>query len=99
LGDLGIEAGDKLLGSSSKKDLDCDYLQLAHHGQRGVSKDFYRSIKFKACLWPTPLWLWNNDAGKGYNTHTWETVEIRNLMDEIGIKTHYISWQGLVRIE
>jgi beta-lactamase superfamily II metal-dependent hydrolase len=99
LGDLGIEGGDKLLKSAFKKDLDCDYLQLAHHGQRGVSKDFYRSIKFKACLWPTPLWLWNNDAGNGYNSHNWETVEIRNLMDEIGIKKHYISWHGLARIE
>lgn len=99
LGDLGIEAGDKLLKSTFRKDLDCDYLQMAHHGQNGVSKDFYRTIKFKACLWPTPLWLWNNDAGKGYNTHNWQTIEIRNLMDELGIKKHYVSWQGLVRIE
>lgn len=99
LGDLGVEAGDLLLKSAFRKDLDCDYLQMAHHGQYGVSKDFYRTIKFKACLWPTPLWLWNNDAGKGYNTHTWQTVEIRNLMDELGIKKHYVAWQGLARIE
>ncbi|SDE41669.1 Metal-dependent hydrolase, beta-lactamase superfamily II [Mucilaginibacter pineti] len=99
LGDLGIEGGEKLLNGKYRPDLDCDYLQMAHHGQKGVSKQFYRSIKFRACLWPTPLWLWNNDGGRGYNTHTFETVEIRALMDELGIKRHYIAWQGLAKIE
>jgi hypothetical protein len=99
LGDAGIEQGDRLLGGPFRKDLDCDYLQLAHHGQRGVSKDFYRTVKFSSCLWPTPLWLYNNDAGKGYNTHTWETVEIRNLMDELGIKKHFYGWQGLCVVD
>lgn len=99
LADLGREAGDKLLNGPYRKELNCDYVQLAHHGQKGVSKDFYRSIKFRACMWPTPLWLYNNDSGKGYNTGHWETVEIRNLMDELGIKEQYISWKGLCRIE
>ena len=95
LGDAGIEQGNRLLASPYRADLDCDYLQLAHHGQRGVSKDFYRTIKFNACMWATPLWLYNNDAGKGYDTHTWETIEIRHLMDELGIKKHFFGWQGL----
>ena len=95
LGDAGVEQGDRLLNGPFRKELDCDFLQLAHHGQRGVRKEFYRAIKFNACLWPTPLWLYNNDAGKGFNTHTWETVEIRNLMDELGIEKHFIGWQGL----
>ncbi len=34
-----------------------------------------------------------------YNTHIFETVEIRNLMDELGIKEHFVSWEGLCRIE
>jgi hypothetical protein len=95
LGDAGVEQGDRLLSGSYRADLNCDYLQLAHHGQRGVSKDFYRTIKFGACMWPTPLWLYNNDAGKGHNTHNWETVEIRRLMEELGIKQHFFGWQGL----
>lgn len=99
LGDLGREGGDKLLNGPYRKELNCDYLQMAHHGQNGVRKDFYRSIKFRACLWPSPSWVYNNDAGKGYNTHTFETVEIRNLMDELGIKEHFVSWKGLCRIE
>lgn len=99
LADLGLEGGDKLLSSPYRPELDCDYLQVSHHGQAGVSKDFYRTIRFRACLWPTPEWLYNNDAGNGYNTHTWETVEIRELMDALGINEHHLSFQGLARIE
>ncbi len=99
LADAGVEEGCLLMDSQYREELDCDYLQMAHHGQRGVSKDFYRKIKFSACLWPTPLWLYNNDAGKGFNTHTYKTVEIRNLIDSLGIKRNYVSCKGLVRIE
>ncbi len=99
LGDAGIEQGDRLLAGPYRNDLDCDFLQLAHHGQRGVRKDFYRKIKFGACLWPTPLWLYRNDAGNGYNTHTWETVEIRELMEQLGIKKHFLAFQGLCVVE
>jgi len=99
LGDLAEEGGDILLNGPYRGDLNCDYLQVAHHGQRGVRMDFYRSIEFKACLWPTPLWLWNNDRGEGFDTDHFETIETRNLMDELGIKEHYVSWEGLVRIE
>ncbi len=99
LADSGIEQGDRLLNGPFKKDLDCDYLQLAHHGQQGVSKDFYRTIKFNACLWPTPSWVYNNDAGKGFNTHILKTIEIRELIDSLGIKKNYISFEGLTRIE
>ena len=99
LADLGLEAGDLLLNSEFRKNLDCDYLQMAHHGQKGVSKDFYRTISFRACLWPTPSWVYNNDIGNGYNTHDLETVEIRELMKELGIKEHYVSCEGLWKIQ
>ena len=99
LGDAGLEEGEMLLKSSYRKELDCDYLQMAHHGQRGVSKHFYRSIRFRVCLWPSPSWVYNNDVGNGFNTHTYETVEIRNLIDSIGITRNYVSCKGLYRIE
>jgi len=99
LGDLGVEGGNKLLNGPYRNELDCDYLQMAHHGQNGVNEDFYRAIKFEGCLWPTPRWLHDNDAGKGYNTHIWKTVEIRNLMDEKGIRKHYRMFDGLIKIK
>lgn len=99
LGDTGVESGYKLLNGPYRKDLDCDYLQLAHHGQQGCDEHFYKSIKFRACLWPTPTWVWNNDVGEGFDTAYMKTIETRRWMDEIGITKHYIAWQGLVKIE
>jgi len=98
LGDLAEEGGDVLLQSPFKDDLDCDYVQLAHHGQKGVREAFYQSFEFRACLWATPLWLYNNDHGEGYNTSNFKTVEIRDLMDSLGIQEHYMQFEGLVRI-
>lgn len=99
LGDAGAEEGDKLLKGPYRKDLNCDYIQMAHHGQSAVRMDFYRTIKFKACLWPTPSWVYNNDIGKGFNTHILTTIETRNTIESLGIKEQYISFQGLVKIE
>ena len=93
LGDAGVECGNKVLNSPYRKDLDCDYLQVAHHGQQGCSEQFYKTIHFKACLWSTPSWVWNNDQGKGTNTGNLKTFETRRWMDEIGIKEHHITWR------
>lgn len=98
LGRRGVECGDKVLAGPYRDDLNCDYLQMAHHGQQGCSEEFYKSIRFRACLWPTPTWVWNNDNGTGINTHNLKTFDTRRWMDEIGITEHHISWQGLTRI-
>lgn len=99
LGDLGVKGGNKLLASEYAADLECDYLQMAHHGQAGCSKGFYEAVKFRACLWPTPSWVYNNDLGQGFNTGGLKTIEVRGWMDELGITEHYRSFEGLVKIE
>lgn len=100
LGDAGVECGKKILETPYKADLDCDYLQMAHHGQNGCDEDFYRSIKFHACLWPTPLWVWNNDQGKGFNTGNLNTIKTRTWMDQLQIKEHHVSCvEGLFRLD
>ena len=91
LGDVGIECGNLALNGPFRDDLDCEYLQMAHHGQNGCDKHFYQSIKFRVCLWPTPSWVWNNDQGKGFNTGILKTVETRTWMKEIGIKEHHVT--------
>ena len=93
LGDLGVEGGQKLLGSEYAKDLECDYLQMAHHGQDGCDKHFYESVKFRACLWPSPKWVYNAPLGR------LKTAEVREWMKELGITEHYVSNEGLARIE
>lgn len=99
LGDMGKEQGDRVLNGPYRKDLDCDYLQVAHHGQQGVSLEFYRTIQFRACLWPTPSWVYDNDQGEGFNTGPLKTIEVRDVMDELGIKEQYLSFEGLTKID
>ena len=93
LGDLGVDAGKKLL-SLHGNNLKSDYVQMAHHGQNGVDFDVYEAIAPSACLWCTPDWLWNNDAGLGYNTHCFKTIEVQGWMDKLGVKTHYVTKDG-----
>jgi L-ascorbate metabolism protein UlaG (beta-lactamase superfamily) len=99
LGDAGAEQGEKLLAGPYRDELNCDYMQMAHHGQSAVNMDFYRTVAFRACLWPTPSWVYDNDAGKGFNTHILTTIETRNTIDSLKITEQYISFQGLTKIE
>ena len=99
LGDLGEQGGRKLMNSEYMKDVDCDYIQMAHHGQAGCDKEFYQKAKFRACLWPTPSWVYDNNLGKGFNTGHLKTVEVREWMREKGITEHYVSCEGLFCIE
>ena len=95
LADCGAEAGNKILAKYAGTDmLDCDICQMAHHGQQGVTKEFYEAVRPEICLWCTPKWLWENDAGKGFNTHVFKTVEVREWMEELGVKKNYIDMDG-----
>ena len=91
LNDAGVECGDKALSLNPITDFYCDYIQMAHHGQAGVSENFYRKAKFRACLWPTPTWVYNNDCGKGFNTHILQTITTRDWIEDLGIKEQYVS--------
>jgi hypothetical protein len=100
LSDLGVEGGKKLLHSPMASRLkNCQYVQMAHHGQNGVDKDFYVFCKPVFCLWPTPKWLWDNNPGAGYNTGKWKTLETRKWMKDLGAKRNYCLFDGLVKIE
>lgn len=98
LGDLGVEGGERVLEMHPEEKLKCDFVQMAHHGQNGVAQSFYKAVSPKGCLWPTPKWLWDNDAGLGYNTHTFATVITRSWMDELGVKTHFKEYEGTQKI-
>ena len=100
LGDAEPAEGERLLalykGSGKLK---ADYVQMAHHGQGGVEKDVYEEISPKACFWCAPDWLWNNDAGGGFNTHTFKTVIVRGWMEELGVIEHYVLKDGTQIVE
>lgn len=93
MGDASEQAGTKAITKYSKY-LNCDYIQMAHHGQRGVRESFYKNIDFKHCLWPTPKWLWEAEEGNANNYMTWAT---RKWMDEKGIpaENHHVAWRDI----
>jgi len=99
LGDLGVEGGEKLLASPYRTRLKADYVQMSHHGQTGVSEEFYETVNPNYCLWPTPGWLWDNDKGRGRNSGPWKTLEVRAWMEKLNIEEHYVAKDGLHRID
>ena len=98
-GDIGVEAGRKALAGPYADRLHADYVQMAHHGQNGADEAFYRHVGARYCLWPTPLWLWENDNGGGKGSGPWRTLEVRAWMDKLPIQRHYVSCLGPELIE
>jgi beta-lactamase superfamily II metal-dependent hydrolase len=98
-GDLGVEGGRKLLSTEYGKRLAADYVQMAHHGQAGVEMNFYLAVRPRFCLWPTPAWLWDNNSGSGQDSGPWQTLTVRQWMDEMNVERHYVSANGLIRID
>ena len=91
LGDLGVEGGEKLLKTAGDK-LKSTAVQMAHHGQKGVSLDLYDQIGAKYAFWPTPKWLWENNSkylgggepGKG-SFETPQNIEKMNRLGAVNI--------------
>ena len=90
LGDFDAEAEEDYAKHFSVEKLKCDIVQMAHHGQNGVSRNFYQLIQPKFCLYTAPDWLWENNAyyrneiasrGKGSFT----IMETRLWMAELGV--------------
>ena len=94
LGDLALAGGEKLMADHDLGALKCDMVQMAHHGQNGVGYEVYKALKPSVCLWPTPQWLWDNDGGSGAGTGSWKTLETRNWMTRLGVKTYYCTKDG-----
>lgn len=98
LGDTGVKSSEKLLNTQRQK-LKSNFVQMAHHGQAGATKELYQEIKPDTCLWPAPEWLWNNDAGTGKGTGPWKSLETREWMEELQVKKHYVAKDGNLKIE
>ncbi|MBR5704178.1 MAG: hypothetical protein IKX45_08015 [Bacteroidales bacterium] len=60
LGDAGVLEGRKLL-ATCPEDLNCDFLQIAHHGNKGCEEAFYNTVSFNYALVPTAEWIWRAD--------------------------------------
>lgn len=89
LGDLGEKGGKYFLDNFDVSKIRCDIVQMAHHGQRGVNKEFYERVKPEICLYTAPDWLWENDNGGGKGSGPWLTLQTREWMEELSVKNSY----------
>ncbi len=80
LGDAYYYSSIELLKNPQK--LKADVVQMAHHGQNGVSKDVYIAIAPEICCFNCPAWLYNNNPGSGYNTGRWQSIEVQSWVQE-----------------
>ena len=94
LGDLAKAGGAQLMADHDLGALNCDIVQLAHHGQNGVDFEVYKALRPSIALWPTPQWLWDNDNGGGAGSGPWATLETKNWMVRLGVKTSYCVKDG-----
>ncbi len=108
LQDAYIPEGLSLLNRYGDQ-LKSDIVQMAHHGQNGVSKPVYDAIDAAVRIWPTPLWVWNNvqtyaiedtrmwvNGGVDFNTASeWDIVTC--LYDQYpGTRNRVASWEKVI---
>lgn len=90
LGDAYFHEGDRLARKFGK-DLKSDFVQMAHHGQNGVNRHVYEQVDPTACLWPTPIWVYENPKG------IYQTTEVRQWMTDLGVKYHFVAGVSLTQ--
>lgn len=86
LGDVYVE-GCRLLMRSPEA-LDCEIVQVAHHGFSGATVELYRAVGARVALWPTPDFTFENmrvDQKREANLY---------LLNESEIQEHWIAGQG-----
>ena len=90
LGDYDVDAEEDYERYFSVEALRCDIVQMAHHGQNGVSRRFYERIAPKYCLYTAPGWLWENNVGSRGGPETrgqgrFTTLQTRLWMAEMQV--------------
>ena len=84
LGDV-YKMGCAYLLEHKKEKLQCDIVQISHHGYGGATKELYASLNAKTALWPTPDYRLNELAKSEVNHY---------LLEESTIQEHIVSGQG-----
>lgn len=91
LGDAYVYASKELMEEPEK--LKADAVQMAHHGQNGVTEDVYKAIAPELCFFNAPEWLYNNDNGGGYDSGKWQSITVRGWLEALGTK-NILAYEG-----
>lgn len=78
----------------AKDKLKADAVQLAHHGNWGVTEDVYKAINPKVAFVNATEKLYNNDSGFGYNSGNWTSIIVRSWLENLGCNTFYKAYEG-----
>lgn len=84
-GDTGKAQADVII-AKFKEQLSADYLQMGHHGNGGLTEEFYRLVSPKAAFFDAPEWLMNPGEDTKYTT-----PQNRELMESLGAEIYYFS--------
>ncbi|MCM1057637.1 MAG: MBL fold metallo-hydrolase [Firmicutes bacterium] len=82
--DVGIRVSDRIEEQWGDM-LDCDYIQMGHHGNGGLSESFYRLTEPKAAFFDAPEWLMNPES----NENGWTTPQNREIMESMEAQIYY----------
>lgn len=85
--DVGYKISDKII-DEFKEELPSDYIQMGHHGNGGLTEEFYKLVNPKVAFFDAPEWLMKNldpDTGK---RGKWHTLEKISLMEKLGTKIY-----------
>ncbi|MFA9379024.1 MAG: ComEC/Rec2 family competence protein [Lachnotalea sp.] len=81
--DVGYQISDKII-NEYKDLLKSNYIQMGHHGNGGLTAEFYEYVSPKGAFFDAPEWLMKNinpDTGK---EGKWNTLENIELMESMG---------------
>ncbi len=75
--DVGKRMSEWIMEHYGEK-LPSDYLQMGHHGNGGLSEEFYRKVNPKAAFFDAPAWLFDSEEKK------YTSQENKRIMEDIG---------------
>lgn len=84
--DVGVSMSKQIMGNYTDL-IPSDYIQMGHHGNGGLSEEFYRLLTPKAAFFDAPEWLMNPED----DSHGWTTPQNRQLMESLGAKVYYYA--------
>ena len=84
--DVGVRMSEEII-SHYADELSSDYIQMGHHGNGGLSEEFYKLVHPKVAFFDAPEWLMHpEDDSQG-----WTTPQNCELMESMGAKVYYYA--------
>lgn len=84
--DVGVKMSDEIM-SHYADELSSDNIQMGHHGNGGLSEEFYRKVHPKVAFFDAPEWLMHPED----DSHGWTTPQNCELMESMGAEVYYYA--------